>query len=187
MNSFNIICGPFLDLESVYLTKSFFNSIGCSNINYNYNFKTSFDFRFSFLVNATINGLEIISMCFFIGLNIRFEAPILSYRLRKNFLKNNGILPCFSLGLSIDYLTFPVLNFGNSSKVFDFILKGKFIFLKNFLLADFYCLRFLNYNYSLFEKFSIFLGSSCLYRYDSSSFIEGVSYFLFNYYFSRDF
>ena len=29
-----VICGPFLDLESAWSLKEFFNSFGCSNINY---------------------------------------------------------------------------------------------------------------------------------------------------------
>lgn len=177
-----------MDLEGVLALKVFLNSLGCSNLNYQFNLNSFFDFRFCFLLNSTIVELEEISYCFFLGLNLRVESPILNSRLRKSFLKNDNFLLSFSFGLSVDYLSFPVINFGNNLKVLKKILESKFAFQSFFFINDFVCLKLLNYNFNICDSFSFFLGDSILQRFDSNFyffFFKSFSFFYSNNNFCR--
>jgi molybdopterin-dependent oxidoreductase-like protein len=170
-----------LDLESTVSAKLFLNSFGCSNLNYQFNFETFFDFRFVFLLNSTILGLETLLLVFFFGVNLRAELPLLNIRLRKSFLQNDNFLLAFSLGLSLDYLSFPVINFGNNLLTFKRILEGRFFFLSYFLLKDFLCLKFINFKSKLIDKFSFFIGESILHRLDSNFLLSSFKSLLTNY------
>jgi NADH dehydrogenase/NADH:ubiquinone oxidoreductase subunit G len=98
-------------LETAITLKSFFCNYGCSNFSYySYHFN-NFDFRFSYLLNKTLLHLESITRILFLGTNIRLEAPLINARLRKSFL-NNSDFKAYSIGLSVNYLTYPVYNFG---------------------------------------------------------------------------
>ncbi len=125
-----VLCGFFVDLETVLSLKIFFTSFGCSNFNYVDNVDTSFDFRFSFLLNNTLSSLEFLNYVIFFGINLRFESPLMNVRLRKSFLNYNTKF--YSLGLAIDYLTYPVLNLGNSLHTLKLILQVSSIIIKIF-------------------------------------------------------
>jgi NADH-quinone oxidoreductase chain G len=176
---FEVICGFFLDIETAFSVKDFFNSLGCSNLNYQHNYDLLFDFRFLYLLNSTIIGLENIYLCFFLGLNLRVESPLLNARLRKSYLSQGCSLLCFSFGLSVDYLSFPVINFSNSLNNFKFFLEGKFFLSKLFLFEDYFSLRLLSFDFLNHDSFSFFLGHSVLSRLDSNFFIDSLN-FLFN-------
>ena len=120
--------GSFIDLESSFTLKSFINSLGCSNINYEFNLKSFFDFRFFYLMSNSLLILESLSYCLLISLDLRIELPLLHTRLRKSFLKSESSHIFFSLGLSLDYLSFPVVNLGNSLKTLLHIVEGRFFF-----------------------------------------------------------
>jgi hypothetical protein len=184
-NFFYGLCGSFLDIESSLGIKSFFNSIGCSNLNYEFNYCLSFDFRYSYLLNATLSEIEDVFVCFFFGLNLRLESPILNSRMRKSFLKNDNFLLAFSLGLSIDYISFPVLNISN--KTFDFfkIIEGRFFFFRLFFFEEFKLLKFLNYKFFSFDNFFCFLGDSILFRSDVNFFLEGFKFFYYKLFFNN--
>lgn len=82
----------------------------------------------------------------------------------------------YSFGLSIDYLTFPIINLGNSIRSLKLFLEGKSIHLKNI------CYNKLNFlNYSLFStcKIKFLIGLSALNRNDSKTIIKSIQYFLF--------
>ena len=50
--------GYFIDLETAFSIKTFFNSIGCSNIYYLYNnIDNSIDFKFMYLLNITLENI----------------------------------------------------------------------------------------------------------------------------------
>lgn len=91
--------------------KSLFYSIGCSNLNYIQNFICFADLRFSFQLNDTLVGLELKTIYFFFGTNIRLEVPLLNARIRKVFL-NKYDFQAYSVGFGLNHLTFPVKNIG---------------------------------------------------------------------------
>lgn len=120
--------------------------------------------------------LESLSYCLLISLDLRIELPLLHTRLRKSFLKSENSHIFFSLGLSLDYLSFPVVNLGNSLKVLLNILEGRFFFLTSFLLNNFISLKLVNYSFCYFSNLSFLLGSSALNRIDSSFFFDSISF-----------
>lgn len=78
VNCFNCYCGSFIDLQTTLTLKGFLNTLGTSNLNFQDNFNTYFDFRFSYLLNTTLNLLEIGTIFFLLGVNLRLESPILN-------------------------------------------------------------------------------------------------------------
>lgn len=73
----------------------------------------------------------------------------------------------YSLGLSLNYLTFPVLNIGNSIKSFKDFIEGKFYLNFIIFFYDYINISYLNYKNII--KIYFFLGMSILNRIDSNS------------------
>jgi hypothetical protein len=73
----------------------------------------------------------------------------------------------YSLGLSLNYLTFPVKNLGNNIKSLKNLIEGKFY--SNFIIFfyDYYNIN--RYNCNNILKTYFFLGMSILNRIDSNS------------------
>ena len=127
-------CGEFIDLETSYVLKQFFNGIGCSNIFFVYNLIYSIDFKFFYLLNKTLEDLENANLIFLVGCNLRLEAPLILTRIRKSFLNNETEFKVFSLGLAINNFNFYIKNIGNSIKSFKLFLEGKLMHLStNFI------------------------------------------------------
>lgn len=171
-----VICGYFSDLRTVFSAKRFFSSLGCSNFYYINDCDFFVDFRFLFLLNNTIVALESLVLGLFLGVSLRLELPLLVSRLRKSFL--NFGAKFYSFGLAVDYLTFPVLNLGNSVKTFFSLASGCFFKLRDFVISDFLVCSLLNYICTFFSKPVVFVGESLLSRFDSLSFLSLVSYFV---------
>jgi len=114
-------------LEAAFMLKKFFLNLGCNNFLFVDDFISNGDFRFSHLLNATLAVLEqFVNVCF-IGTNLRLEAPLLNVRLRKAFLAI-PFFKAYSLGSSINYLTYPVQNVGNTIRAYYQFLEGKLFF-----------------------------------------------------------
>lgn len=178
-NFINSIIGNFIDLESSLCMKSFFSSFGCSNIFFLNENKPSFDLRYSYLLNVTLVGLERLDTVLLIGCNPRLEVPLLNTRLKKNYSKNSKF-KAYSIGLSLNYTTFPVRNLGNSVKTLLNFLEGKVFKLYNYIYKNYLNFSFLGKDLQNIykSKINLFLGSSALVRFDSSSLINGILYFL---------
>jgi NADH-quinone oxidoreductase subunit G len=124
--------GPFIDFETGFVLKTFFNSIGCSNISYQNSFiKSDIDYRLYYLLKNDINEFENFDLIILLGLNLRFDSPLLNSRFRKNFLRNHFI-KFYSLGCSMIYSNYPLLNLGNSSKSVMNFINNKLVRIKNF-------------------------------------------------------
>lgn len=176
IDKLKVICGYFSDLRTVLSAKRFFSSVGCSNFYYVNGYAFFIDFRFLFLFNNTIIGLESLNLGLFLGVNLRVELPLLASRLRKSFL--NCGAKFYSLGLAVNYLTFPVLNLGNSIKKIFFLSTGKFFKLRDFVMFDFLVCSLVNFVCSFFSTPLILFGESLLNRYDSISLLSLVSFFV---------
>lgn len=173
-----VFTGPFLDLEGAFAVKSFFNSFGCSNINYQFNNSFFSDHRFNFLLSSTLLHLDRLFLCVFLGLNLRVECPLLNSRLRKNFLRNGSSFLCLYFGLSLDYLSFPVFSLGNSLRSFRAFIEGRSFLFSSFVF-DFNSVFFktLNLNFSIYKSCSFFIGSSILNRPDCNFFFDSIALF----------
>lgn len=171
--------GSFLDLESVASLKGFFNSLGCSNMNYEANYGSSFDYRFSFLLAGTLVDLERVSLCFFLGVNLRMESPLLHSRLRKSFLSGEHPFLCFSFCCSLEPTSFPIFNLGSSPKDFKVFVEGRNGFFgRSVFDSTSVFAKAVGLNLTIYDKCSFFLGAGLLQRKDCSFFLDAISYFM---------
>jgi len=129
-------------------------------------------------MNTTIMYLENSSTIILLGTNLRVEIPLLNSRLRKNYLLVNKQLLVYSIGLAIDYLTFPIKNLGNSVCYLKFFFEGNSIILKSLLFKNFISPAFFGLNVIFNIMIKIFLGVSLLNRFDGFSLLNSLSYSL---------
>jgi len=181
LTSVQSILGHFIDLNTAISFKDFFANTGSSNMQYETGSNATLtDFRFSYLLNQTLVSLEASSIILLIGTNPRNEVPLLNSRIRKNYLLTNKQLDIFSVGLALDYLTFPVKNLGNSSFSLKSILSGKNTFFKYLLFKDYSSLTILNYKFMYNSCPNIFVGNSILRRSDNVSLLNSFVKLLSN-------
>lgn len=179
-NDINCILGNFLDLYSSLSVKSFFSSFGCHNIILNFKFNFIYDFNYLYIINNSLQALEFVNFFLFISCNMRLESPLLNVRLKKNFNVNkNNDLFFFSYGISLNYITYPVKNLGNSILKFFLFLEGKQRFFCDFFFKEFNSFSFLGLNNNIFfyKNPIFFLGNSLLQRMDSKNFALSFIYF----------
>ena len=170
----DVICGSYLSLELGITLKSFFNSIGFSNIIYWENNVNLIDFRYSYLMNITIQKISTINNLLLIGTNPRLELPLLNSFLRKNYLTNTKF-KAYSIGFALDFLSFPVINLGSSMKYFFSFLMAFVLVSRYFLLNTFYNNYFFNGLNLL--NLTFFIGNTTFCRLDSDSILNSIFYF----------
>jgi len=178
-NNFIIgILGAFVDIITSLSLKNFFNIIGVSSIISYFKSKWIYDFKFFYLINNTLENLEILNFFLFISCDLRLENPLLNVRIKKNYnLNKNNELFLFSYGLSLNYLSYPIKNLGNSIIKFLIFLKGKIRTFSNFFFKSFLSFSFVNLQIKIYSKPIFFLGNSILNREDSSSYIYSFIFF----------
>jgi len=156
--------GYFIDLETAFSIKTFFNSIGCSNIYYLYNnIDNSIDFKFMYLLNITLENLEKINFLFLIGCNLRLEAPLILTRVRKARQHYENEFKIFSLGGAINNFSFFIKNLGNSINSFKLLLEGKLESIYSIFLDK---VNYLFLNLKINNLPIFFIGTSILVRID---------------------
>jgi len=165
----------YLDLETGWALKNFFNSIGADNINYN-NINSITDYRYLYMMNMRIINLENVSLVIMVDINLRLENPLLNSRLRKNFnnrLKKNKLL-VYSFGLSVNYTTFPIINLGNSIKTLASLCQWKLHKFQKFTFSGFNSLQ--NFNIFIPNKINpvLLIGSNILNRKDSNNILRSL-------------
>lgn len=176
-NSYSIIqsfVGPYCSLELIYNLKYFFNNIGGNNIYYFEPINSNSDFRYYYLLNNTLANLNNILDVLFIGANIRLESPLLNSSLRKNFL-NSINFKAYSIGLGLNYSTFPVVNIGSSVLSLYKYLLGLLLVNKYFLFNNYYNINYFNSNNIL--TLNLFIGSSSIIRNDYNSILSSIFIF----------
>lgn len=155
------------------MLKNFFHSFGCANIFYENIFYHKSDLRRFYLFGSSLQALENSALFLLVALNLRLESPLLNSRLRKNYLNNPASTRYFSLGLALDYLTFPVQNLGSSILSLFSFLEGKLAASKSFFNISFFNLSFLQRAYlSLGMQPFLLLGSSLLHRKDTNALVS---------------
>lgn len=175
------VIGPFIDIITSLSLKNFFNLLGISSIISYFKFKWIYDLKFFFLLNNTLEFLEFLSFFLFISCDLRLENPILNIRIKKNYnLNKNNELFLYSYGISLNNLSYPVKNIGNSIVKFLMLLKGRARLFSNFFFKIFFSFSYINLNIKLYNKPIFFLGNSILKRKDSFSFLFSFIYFFKN-------
>jgi hypothetical protein len=132
------------------------------------------DLRYTYLLNNTIKNLNYITEIFLIGCNPRIELPILNSNIRKSYL-NNLDFKIYTIGLGINYITYPILNIGSSIKKLYKFFYSIDIINKYFLSDNYYNIYLFNKNYLVNTTFII--GSSSLIRLDFQNILNSILYF----------
>lgn len=110
------ILGPFVDMETVAITKQFMQSLGCHNFYFDGGSLNAAPLPSGPLTrfNVGIAGIERADAILIIGSNPRKEAPILNARIRKAYLRN----PELQIGLVGEFpskgLTYEVDHVGTT-------------------------------------------------------------------------
>lgn len=177
----NFICGilgAFVDIVTSLSLKNFFNVIGVSSIITYLKSKWMYDFKFFYLINNTLENLEILNFFLFISCDLRLENPLLNIRIKKNYNANkNNELFLFSYGLSLNYLSYPIKNLGNNIIKFLMFLKGKTRTFSNIFFKSFLSFSFVASKKNIYNNPVFFLGNSIINREDSLSFIHCFIFF----------
>ena len=109
------IAGDLCDAEVMFALKEFLKELGATSLDCRQD-GAQLDprCRAGYLFNTTIAGIENADACLLIGTNPRWEAPLVSARLRKRFLR--GGFRIAAIGPALD-LTFRVEMLGNDGNV----------------------------------------------------------------------
>src|SRR5215472_4960591 len=109
------IAGDLVDVESMFALKELWKNLGSPNLDCRQD-GAQLDprCRAGYLFNTTIAGIENADACLLIGTNPRWEAPLVSARLRKRFLR--GGFRIAAIGPALD-LTFRVEMLGSDGNV----------------------------------------------------------------------
>ena len=125
-DSFNIIFGKEVDIETILTLKFFFNKLNCFNLySESVYSKNSSDLFYKF--NCRIKEIQDSDLCVLVNCNTRFESSMLNLHLRKSVL--SGKLKVGYFGPLMD-LTFKTNHLGLTSNSFFEFIKGKHPFSK---------------------------------------------------------
>lgn len=167
--NFSVYLGDSLDIESAFSVKNFFNLLGNSNFFYSFEHFNSLalDFNYLYLFNVSLTELVALpSFCLLIGTNLRFESPLINFRLARSYYENN--LEIYKIGSSFGSSSYKLKHI--SSNLIDFlkIAEFKHTFCKN-----------LYYPVFTYQPYLLF-GQSVSSRADFCLFIKATEIFLTN-------
>lgn len=137
---FITLVGNSLDLSTTYFLKIFVGKLGSSDFfieRTSFLRETSFaDYNYLYLFNTTLKKITTNpSFCLLVGANLRFEAPLINFRLAQLVLSSS--VPIFKIGGSILYSSYPSKLISNNLIDFYRICEFKHIFCKNFYVNSF--------------------------------------------------
>ena len=98
------ISGKFTDVETLYATKKFLESLGSTYYDCRYdNVQIKQDHRESYLFNSSIQQLDEADAILIVGSNPRWEASVLNTRIRKAYLHNDCKIGLIGKSLDLTY------------------------------------------------------------------------------------
>ena len=98
------ISGKFTDIETLYATKKFLQSLGSNFFECRYdNVQFKKDHRESYIFNSSIQKLDEADAILLVGSNPRWEASVLNTRIRKAFLNNDCKIALIGKLLKLTY------------------------------------------------------------------------------------
>ena len=129
------LIGPHADLESIIALKDLLNRLDCENISLGRNsIKVDSTLRSGYLMNSRIRGIEDADLLLLVGVNPRYESPVLNARIRKAVNKNN--LNVGLVGSPYD-LTYDYNHIGSGTRSLVELLEGKHPFCSKIAKAKF--------------------------------------------------
>jgi NADH-quinone oxidoreductase subunit G len=116
------IAGNLCDAEAMFALKTLLGGLGAVSLDCRQDgAKLDASCRASYLFNTTIGGIEQSDACLLIGVNPRWEAPIINARLRKRYLQ--GGFKLAAIGPAFD-LTIPVETIGEGGETLAVMAQG---------------------------------------------------------------
>jgi NADH-quinone oxidoreductase subunit G len=116
------ITGDLCDAESMFALKELLTRLGTPNLDCRQDgAKLDTRWRAGYLFNTTVAGIEKADVCVLVGTNPRWEAPLVSARLRKRFLR--GCFQIAAVGPALD-LTFPLEILGEGGETLSALANG---------------------------------------------------------------
>lgn len=166
---FFVYLGDTLDTESTFAVKNFFNLLGNSNFFYTFESPNSLALDFNFLYLFNVSLLELASLpsfCLLVGTNLRFESPLINFRLARAYYDSN--LEVYKIGSSFGFSSYKIKHI--SSNLLDFlrIAEFKHTFCKN-----------LYYPIFSYQPYILF-GQSLTSRFDFNIFMRAADIFVNN-------
>lgn len=118
-----ILIGEQIDLETLCAIRDFSNRLNIENISLGRNsLKIDNSIRSGYLMNSRIRGIDDSDCLLLIGINPKYESPVLNSRIRKN-VRNNG-LKVGLIGAPYD-LTYNYDHIGSTSNSLISLIEGK--------------------------------------------------------------
>ena len=110
------ISGKFADIETLYSTKKFLESLGSNFFDCRYdNVQFKIGHRESYLFNSSIKQIDEADAILIVGSNPRWEASVLNSRIRKAYLNNNCSIGVIGKLLNLNY------NYQHLSESIDYL------------------------------------------------------------------
>lgn len=169
VGEFSVYFGDTLDLESAFSVKNFFNLLGNSNFLYTFESFNSLALDFNFLYLFNVSLLEFVklpSFCLLIGTNLRFESPLINFRLARCYYETG--LDIYKIGSSFGFSSYKIKHISPNLSDFFKIVEFKHTFCKN-----------LYYPIFSYHPYLLF-GQSISSRADFLTFIRGAELFFNN-------
>lgn len=141
--SFAAYIGGSADIETVLATKTFLTLTGATLVSVDSSFsRITSDFNFMYLFNTSLTALsKLPTLCLLLGLNPRFEAPLLNLRLIRLVVDYN--VPIYKIGSTAHYSAFATKHISNNISTFLSICEFKHSFCKNFYIPKISFLPFI--------------------------------------------
>jgi NADH-quinone oxidoreductase subunit G len=116
------IAGDLCDAEAMFALKQLLGDLGSAHLDCRQDgAKLGGGSRAGYLFNTTLAGMEQADACLLIGVNPRWEAPIVNARLRKRYLQ--GGFHIAAIGSTLD-LSFPVEVLGEGGNTLTALAQG---------------------------------------------------------------
>lgn len=125
-NEFKAVAGALSDAESMLALKDLANRLDSDNVTTDVpqaSTSHGLDVRSNYIFNSTIDGIEEADRILLVGTNPRFEAAVLSSRIRKVWLRSD--LEIAHVGENFNSI-FDYEHLGESAKDLEKALKGEF-------------------------------------------------------------
>jgi len=132
-SSIGCFIGDLTDVESAFLFKEFFFSIGSLNIKLASITNKNLDFRFNYAFNSQLSGILNNDVCLLVGVNPKKEASLLNLRLNQHV--KNGQLVVAYIGSTI-ITSFSIKHLGLSLLTFFQIINGQHPFCNSLKMAQ---------------------------------------------------
>lgn len=138
--------GSYSSLETIFGSKIFFSHYGSSLSFFDNIFdKKVLNLRFNYSINFLLSDIEVNNIYFILNSMLRYESPLFNPRLRKSYLKNSNNFFVYLFGSINNFLSHPIIIFGNSCYSLLHFIQVNYFFYVIYYLHNIYYFRYSTY------------------------------------------